>query len=211
MKSCQPIGGSSKPKKRADERTRTADLLITSEPSGVAEVCTGMQIPHIYAAFSSLGCPVLHCIALPVVSEWCQFSPRCLSSRLGARHGTSTPRRLLIPFPVEQPSIATWYLTTGGNWCTNGSSRDLRATPRSAPPTPLRAPRGSVESGSPPPRWPAPIVSPRAAPPRSWPARTPVAPLPSRSRSGTPMNGLARTRPRGRGRWPGRGPLPGAW
>ena len=34
-------------KKRADERTRTADLLITSDHSGVAGGCTGMQIPHI--------------------------------------------------------------------------------------------------------------------------------------------------------------------
>src|SRR5215208_2895190 len=31
---------------RADERTRTADLLITSDHSGVAGVCTGLQIPH---------------------------------------------------------------------------------------------------------------------------------------------------------------------
>jgi hypothetical protein len=34
-------------KQRADERTRTADLLITSDNSGVAEVCTGLQIPQI--------------------------------------------------------------------------------------------------------------------------------------------------------------------
>jgi hypothetical protein len=33
-------------KKRADERTRTADLLITSDNSGVAGVCTGLQNPH---------------------------------------------------------------------------------------------------------------------------------------------------------------------
>ena len=33
-------------KKRADERTRTADLLITSDNSGVAEVCRSLQIPH---------------------------------------------------------------------------------------------------------------------------------------------------------------------
>ena len=33
--------------KRADERTRTADLLITSERSGVAGVCSGLQFPHI--------------------------------------------------------------------------------------------------------------------------------------------------------------------
>src|SRR5215203_4471747 len=32
---------------RADERTRTADLLITSDRSGVAGVCRGLQIPHI--------------------------------------------------------------------------------------------------------------------------------------------------------------------
>jgi hypothetical protein len=32
---------------RADERTRTADLLITSDHSGVAGVCRGLQIPHI--------------------------------------------------------------------------------------------------------------------------------------------------------------------
>jgi hypothetical protein len=32
---------------RADERTRTADLLITSDPSHVAGVCLGLQIRHI--------------------------------------------------------------------------------------------------------------------------------------------------------------------
>jgi len=34
-------------KKRADERTRIAFLLITSDHSCVAEVCTGLQILHI--------------------------------------------------------------------------------------------------------------------------------------------------------------------
>jgi hypothetical protein len=33
-------------KRRADERTRTALLLITSDQSGVAGGCTGLQIPH---------------------------------------------------------------------------------------------------------------------------------------------------------------------
>jgi hypothetical protein len=33
--------------RRADERTRTAFLLITSDPSRVAGGCTGMQMPHI--------------------------------------------------------------------------------------------------------------------------------------------------------------------
>jgi hypothetical protein len=32
---------------RADERTRTAFLLITSDNSCVAGVCTGLQMPHI--------------------------------------------------------------------------------------------------------------------------------------------------------------------
>jgi hypothetical protein len=59
-------------KQRADERTRTADLLITSDASGVAGVCRRLQIPHIWTAFSALGCCVLHRIAFPVVSEWYQ-------------------------------------------------------------------------------------------------------------------------------------------
>jgi hypothetical protein len=33
-------------KKGADERTRTADLLITSVRSIIAEDCRGVQIPH---------------------------------------------------------------------------------------------------------------------------------------------------------------------
>jgi hypothetical protein len=33
-------------KRRADERTRTADLLITSVRSVVAACCTGLQMPH---------------------------------------------------------------------------------------------------------------------------------------------------------------------
>ena len=59
-------------KKRADERTRTAHLLITSVRSVVAECCRGLHIPHIYAGFLSLPCHALHCIALPMVSEWYQ-------------------------------------------------------------------------------------------------------------------------------------------
>jgi hypothetical protein len=55
-------------KKRANERTRTADLLITSDPSGVAWVCLGLQSP-IFKGFSFLwiapGCTVLR-------SRWCQ-------------------------------------------------------------------------------------------------------------------------------------------
>jgi hypothetical protein len=33
-------------KQRADERTRTADLLITSVRSVVAGRCTGLRLPH---------------------------------------------------------------------------------------------------------------------------------------------------------------------
>jgi hypothetical protein len=62
-------------KRRADERTRTADLLITSDRSCVTGVCSGLQMPHIYAAFSSPACPVLHRIALPVVSTSASHPP----------------------------------------------------------------------------------------------------------------------------------------
>src|SRR5918995_1191073 len=60
---------------RADERSRIADLLITSDPSGVAGVCRRLQIPHFQAASSAPGCCALHRIALPVVSEWYQEPP----------------------------------------------------------------------------------------------------------------------------------------
>ena len=62
-------------KERADERTRTAFLLITSDNSYVAGTCRGLQIPHFKAAFSAPACRVLHRIAFPVVSEWYQKSP----------------------------------------------------------------------------------------------------------------------------------------
>ena len=61
-------------KQRADERTRTADLLITSDNSYVAGTCRGLQIPHFKAAFSAPASRVLHRIAFPVVSEWCHIT-----------------------------------------------------------------------------------------------------------------------------------------
>jgi len=64
---------------RADERTRTADLLITSDASGVAEVCRRLQMPLIWAGFFALPCPLLHRFALAVVSEWCHLVPRLLT------------------------------------------------------------------------------------------------------------------------------------
>jgi hypothetical protein len=49
----------------------------------VAERCRGLQIPHFQRVFLSAGCLVLHRIALPVVSEWCQYHPRiCLRLRV---------------------------------------------------------------------------------------------------------------------------------
>src|SRR5829696_6290296 len=48
---------------RAGERTRTADLLITSVRSVVAERCRSLQIPHNYAVLCSLACPVLQGVA----------------------------------------------------------------------------------------------------------------------------------------------------
>jgi hypothetical protein len=47
----------------------------TSDHSGVAGGCTGLQIPPNQANLFSLVCPVLHRIAFPVVSEWYQFHP----------------------------------------------------------------------------------------------------------------------------------------
>jgi len=48
---------------RADERTRTADLLITSVRSVVAERCTALQIPHRKRVFCAQYCPLLQGIA----------------------------------------------------------------------------------------------------------------------------------------------------
>src|SRR5215213_2208235 len=58
--------------RRADERTQTAFLLITSVRSVVASCCTGLQIPHKNRGFCSLCCPLSHRISFPAVSEWCQ-------------------------------------------------------------------------------------------------------------------------------------------
>jgi hypothetical protein len=54
-----------------DERTRTADLPITSDNSGVAGVCLELQFLHRLGDFLALAYPVLHRIAFAVVSEWC--------------------------------------------------------------------------------------------------------------------------------------------
>ena len=46
----------SQEKQRADERTQTADRLITSVRSVVAGYCRALQTPHNYAVFRSLYC-----------------------------------------------------------------------------------------------------------------------------------------------------------
>jgi hypothetical protein len=61
-------------KKESRRADSTADLLTTSDRSGVAGSCRRLQNPHSQAASSATACPVLHRIALPVVSEWCQKS-----------------------------------------------------------------------------------------------------------------------------------------
>ena len=53
-------------------------LLITSDHSSVAGGCLGWQNLHTYKGFLSSVCSVLHRIAFPVVSGWCQFQVRRL-------------------------------------------------------------------------------------------------------------------------------------
>jgi hypothetical protein len=50
-------------KKGAEERTRTADLLIRSVRLGVARRCRGLHFPHRKGGFCSLDCPPLQGIA----------------------------------------------------------------------------------------------------------------------------------------------------
>src|SRR5215213_809176 len=61
---------------RADERTRTADLLITSDYSALQEFAGACKSPYLSRFLFPLPCSVLHRIAFPVVSEWCQYHPR---------------------------------------------------------------------------------------------------------------------------------------
>ena len=66
---------STKQKERADERTRTADLLITSDRSGVAGVLPSLANPAYLGCFLFSGLPPLHRIAFAVVSDWYQTAP----------------------------------------------------------------------------------------------------------------------------------------
>jgi hypothetical protein len=54
------------------EHPRMANLLIANDNPLVARVCTLLPTPHILALIISVPCPVLHLIALAVVSEWYQ-------------------------------------------------------------------------------------------------------------------------------------------
>ena len=62
----------------------------TSDRSGVAGVCSGLQMPLIQAGFSSVPCLVLHRVEFPVVSVWCQ------SGQNLARRRRLAPSRLLL-------------------------------------------------------------------------------------------------------------------
>jgi hypothetical protein len=99
--------------KRADERTRTAFLLTTSDNSGVAGVCIGLQTPHIQAAFSALLCPMSQRIAFPVMSEWCQKS-------------VSTRRRIPLKQTCDYCSIILFTKALGR--CVLQSSQSLDPT-----------------------------------------------------------------------------------
>ena len=59
--------------RRADERTQTTGLLITSDNKGVAARCRRLQKPYIKAVFCYLTCRELQDVALSVVSKWCQL------------------------------------------------------------------------------------------------------------------------------------------
>jgi hypothetical protein len=55
--------GGEEARRRADERTRTAFLLITSVRSSVSGRCRGVQIPHRQWVFHSLDCSLLQGVA----------------------------------------------------------------------------------------------------------------------------------------------------
>src|SRR5918995_1125383 len=57
---------------RADERTRPAFLLITSDNSGVAGCCSMLRKAIIEADSFAGGCPLFPHVARSVVSRWCQ-------------------------------------------------------------------------------------------------------------------------------------------
>ena len=91
---------------RADQRTRTADLLITSDASLVAGMCRGLQNPHFQRVFFSMPCQVLHGIAFPVVSEWSQ---KTLGYELAVLPCTGRPtlgRSILFPSAIR--SVLSW-------------------------------------------------------------------------------------------------------
>jgi hypothetical protein len=69
-------------KRRADEQTRTADLISLRVMHQALPGCAGrLQNPHIQALLLYVPCPWLHRIAFPVVSEWYQFRQKLLRDR----------------------------------------------------------------------------------------------------------------------------------
>jgi ABC-type Fe3+ transport system permease subunit len=58
---------------QSDEQTRTADLISLRVMHQTWQgFCTSLQVSYRKAAILASACPVLHRIAFPVVSEWCQ-------------------------------------------------------------------------------------------------------------------------------------------
>jgi hypothetical protein len=89
---CLSASAKSTESRRAD--SNRLPLLTTSDASGVAGVCTALDNPLDIGAFLALGCPVLHCIAFPLVSEWCQTMSGILALAL---------QRFLAPLLVSPP------------------------------------------------------------------------------------------------------------
>ena len=67
--------------RRVSDGARTRVLRSHSSSQYVTGVCTGLQIPHTQANLLSQPRPVLHRVAFPVVSEWCQYHPRIRVTR----------------------------------------------------------------------------------------------------------------------------------
>jgi hypothetical protein len=69
---------------RADERTRTADLIMASVRSEVAGRCTGLRISHKWVVFCSFDCSVSHGDAAGLGSKQDQIMSRIHGLRVAA-------------------------------------------------------------------------------------------------------------------------------
>jgi hypothetical protein len=99
-------------------KSRRADsnrlpLLITSDRSAVAGVCTGLQIRISKRLFSAAGCCVLQRIAFPVVSEWYQKATTGASKDSYVMSGLS----ILTPVPQREGTPHLWIATLPDTEC----------------------------------------------------------------------------------------------